>query len=154
MVSARRVGAVCMLTFALLALGLGTAPLAGAQLESTASYFVPLTPQTRMLDTRLGIGAPVGSVPHNTTQRVSSSINFGATEPLGIGYASPLPFNAALPPGTATRNLTPGITIAGGGIVNAEQEAPTSAGWLSFVTMFNGSSGTVHVLLDLAGYFS
>ena len=85
---------------------------------------------------------------------VAAVINVAATEPTGTGYASLLPYNAALPPGTSTLNLTPGVTIAGGGIVNAEQEASTPSGSLSFVSMFNGSSGTVQFVLDLVGYFN
>ena len=85
---------------------------------------------------------------------IAAVVNVAATEPIGTGYASLLPYNAPLPPGTSTLNLTPGITIAGGGIVNAEQEATTPAGSLSFVTMFNGTSGNVHFVLDLVGYFN
>ena len=39
-------------------------------------------------------------------------------------------------------------------MVIAEQEATTPARSLSFVTMYNGTGGAVHFVLDLAGYFN
>src|SRR5690606_39205210 len=96
-------------------------------------------------------GRLAGTVPAHIAAAV---VNLTATEPTGTGYASLVPSNATFPPGTSSLNLTPGITIAAGGIVSGAGEFTTPQGVLSAVAAHNGTTGTVHFVLDMAGYFN
>jgi hypothetical protein len=123
-----------------------------------ASRYVALTP-ARLLDTRSGKGAPTGPVVAQgslalqvtgrggvPSARVSAVVlNVTVTAPTAAGYLTVFPAGATRP--TASNlNFTRGQTVPNLVVV--------TLGTGGQVSLFNGSSGTTHVLADVAGYFT
>lgn len=134
---------------------------AAAAAAPTDGGYVGIAP-LRLLDTRFGTGRPTQAttpVPaHGTvTVEVAGHAGIPATGVNGVsvslaavastrpGYLTAYPAGAARP-GTSTVNFP-----AGGTHTNSTFVAPGSAG---AVTVYNGSTGTVHVLLDVSGYIA
>jgi len=118
--------------------------------------FHPL-PGTRLLDTRSGIGAPVGALGAGRTLDlqvtgrggVPSSgvsavvLNMTVTEPTGGGFLTVYPKGVDRPTASSL-NFVPGQTVA--------NLVTVSVGDLGRVTVFN-SWGATHVLADVAGWY-
>lgn len=119
--------------------------------------FTALTP-SRLLDTREGVGAPAAMVPaggrvtFQVTDRAGVPLGAGAvvlnvtvTRPLAAGHVTAYPAGGTLP--TASNlNFVRGQTVA-----NAVTVKLGDGGW---VTLANGAAGEVHLLADVAGWFS
>ncbi len=142
-----------------LALGLidgsyGTAPQPPL-LDTTA--FVPVTP-TRVLDTRNGTGAPLGTIAAGGTVDVSISdavgvavddvsavvLNITATESAQAGYVTAYPSGSGRP---WASNLN--VNGAGQPVANL---VTVAVGGNGKVTLF--SSTTTHLVADIAGYYT
>ncbi|MFD9130277.1 right-handed parallel beta-helix repeat-containing protein [Kitasatospora sp. NPDC059571] len=120
--------------------------------------YTPVTP-VRLLDTRSGVGVkgtapvapgadvvlPLPAIDGVPIADVSALVaNVTVTEPTAAGYLTVYPDNSGLP--TASNlNFTAGKTVP-----NLVTVPAGTAG----LRLHNGSPGTVHVLLDLAGYYS
>jgi hypothetical protein len=127
----------------------------GADAPSGQGAFGVLPPW-RLLDTRVGLGAPKGAV------AARSSVSFPVT-----GHGVPLGVSAVVLNVTATEPTTGGFITAyphGGPIPTASnlnflanQTVPNlvvvPVGGDGSVSLFNGSVGTVHLLADISGYF-
>jgi alpha-tubulin suppressor-like RCC1 family protein len=128
----------------------GTPSLAGA--------FVPVTPK-RILDTRSHLGVPsnqpvdpafdvglqtvnVGGIPLDNVGAVVANVT--ATAPTKSGFVTVSPTNPTRP-NVSNINHAAGQTIANLTIV--------PPGLCSKATLYNGSSGSTHLLADVAGYF-
>jgi len=119
------------------------------------SAFVPLTPQ-RLVDTRTGVGAPVGAVAANTTATYQITgavvpaaasavvVNVTATRSQAGGWLQVFPTGRATVGATSTLNLD----FAGQTIPNASFAPLGEGGQLSVHTTF-----TTDVLIDVFGYF-
>jgi hypothetical protein len=137
------------------------ADVAGYYLTGTAvdvGAFVPVTPK-RILDTRSHLGTPSNS-PIDPTfdvglQTVNTAgvpidgvaavaMNVTATAPTKTGYVTVSPTDPTRP-SVSNLNHAAGQTIANMAIV--------PPGLCSKATFYNGSSGTTHLLADVAGYF-
>ncbi|MDP9219361.1 MAG: hypothetical protein M3P23_02350 [Actinomycetota bacterium] len=137
------------------------ADVAGYYLTGTATdvgAFVPVTPK-RILDTRSHLGTPSNS-PIDPTfdvglQTVNTAgvpidgvaavaMNVTATAPTKTGYVTVSPTDPTRP-SVSNLNHAAGQTIANMAIV--------PPGLCSKATFYNGSSGTTHLLADVAGYF-
>jgi hypothetical protein len=138
------------------------ADVAGYYLSGTATKpgtFVPLAKTTRILDTRGALGVPgttavlplheVGlqtlngnSVPLAGVAAVA--LNVTATGATRSGYVSVSPTDPKRP-AVSTLNHAAGQTIANAAIV--------PPGLCGKSTFFNGSSGSTHLIADVAGYF-
>ncbi|GAA0661188.1 hypothetical protein GCM10010193_10290 [Kitasatospora atroaurantiaca] len=120
--------------------------------------YTPITP-TRLLDTRSAIGIPTttpvpaggdvvlpitatGSVPADALTAVVANVT--VTQPTSAGYLTAYPDGQDLPL-ASNLNFTPGRTVAN--LVTV----PVTNGKLR---LHNGSSGTVHMVLDLQGFYS
>lgn len=144
--------------------------LSGYFSTGTGDAFIPITP-TRYLDTRNGTGSlesndlagggleayGVGEVeiqsPANTGAVAISDYaaavvaNFTVTEPAESGYLEAFPVLDDQPTTTSTLNFTPGSTVA-----NAATVGYSSAGY-GGVDVYNGSSGTIQLIVDVFGYY-
>jgi hypothetical protein len=119
--------------------------------------YTPLTP-ARILDTRDGTGGISGALPPGGTVDVqltgrggvpasgvtAVAVNVTVTQPSGSGFLTIYPSGTARPL-AANLNFTPGKTVPNLVVVKV------GAG--GRVSMFN-SSGTTHVIYDVAGWFS
>jgi hypothetical protein len=117
-------------------------------------------PACRLLDTRDPDGpdggpilspGPVRVFPAAATCGIPStakaiSANVTITQPVASGYLTFFPGNATVPI-TSTINFRPGQTRANNAIL------PLSTDGLGTIGVLNGSSGTVHVIVDVSGYF-
>jgi hypothetical protein len=125
--------------------------------DATASSYTPVTP-ARMLDTRAAIGVPgttavqsgqtltlqvagAGGVPASGVTAVV--LNVTVTEPSSFGFLTVYPDGQGRP-FASNLNWAAGQTVPNLVIV------PVVNGKVDF---YNGSTGTVHVIADLAGYF-
>lgn len=122
-----------------------------------STRFVPLPPE-RILDTRIGVGAPVGLVPAGATMALSVLghggvptdgvaavvLNVTATETTGPGYVTAFPAGVTRPEAS---NLN--IERAGQTIPNLVTVAVGVGG---VVDLF--SLGGTHLIADVAGYFT
>ena len=122
-----------------------------------AGMFTPLVP-ARILDTRTGNGAPIGSIAGNSyldlpvsgrggvpSTGVSAVVfNLTVTQPSWDGNIFAHPTGEFL---TAASNLNfgPGQTIA--------NLVTVKVGTGGTVTLHNNSTGTVHLVADVAGYY-
>jgi hypothetical protein len=135
--------------------GLGTpVALAGMQQPSPAGGFRPLPP-TRILDTRLSPGVPVGSkatlplkvtgvagVPDGAVSAVA--MNVTATNIQSTGYLAVYPHGGAVP-GVSNINYIPGRDIPNSVVV------PVGDGGV--VDLYNGSNGgTTDMVAAVSGY--
>jgi hypothetical protein len=75
------------------------------------------------------------------------AVNVTVTQPHAAGYLTLFPGNTAPLPATSTINFSPGQTRANQAILPL---SPDGAGALGAVV---GSAGTVHLILDVSGYF-
>ncbi|GAA0700170.1 hypothetical protein GCM10010193_63650 [Kitasatospora atroaurantiaca] len=127
------------------------------ELDNFGTRYTPVGP-VRVLDTRGGTGVDAGAVPaHGTVELpltglngvpadgvTAVTMNVTVTEAAAAGYLTVFPHGDDRP--TASNlNWTAGQTIPNLVTVQVKD------GKVSF---YNGSSGTVHVLADLLGYFS
>ncbi|HET9655021.1 MAG TPA: hypothetical protein VFP72_06690, partial [Kineosporiaceae bacterium] len=124
---------------------------------AASGEYVPLSP-ARILDTRVGTGAPsralpaggdltlpvagVGGVPASGVRAVV--VNVTVTEPAAAGFLTVFPSGVDLPL-ASNLNFLPGQTIANLVVVKV--------GTGDQVVIHNGSSGTVHVVGDVSGYY-
>ena len=129
---------------------------AGASV-TPAGGFVPSGP-TRVLDTRVGLGAPKAAVApgHTVAVQVSGAagvpanaggvaLNVTVTSPARAGYLTVFP-SPLERPHTSTLNFAAGETVANMTL----DPFGVGDGRMDF---YNGSAGTVHVIADVAGYF-
>ncbi|MDR1998463.1 MAG: hypothetical protein LBQ06_00765 [Frankiaceae bacterium] len=129
--------------------------LAGA--PSAPGMFGSLSP-ARLLDTRSGLGAPVGEIAPGGTVALqvtgrgavpvtgvsAVALNVTATEPTAAGWAAAYPDGMDWP-GVSNLNFLPGQTIPNLVVV------PVGAN--GKVSLRNGSGGTLHLVADVSGYF-
>ena len=121
-----------------------------------AGTYVSLTP-TRILDTRHAIGAPThvvgaaatlsltaGGVAGVPTDAKAVVLNVTATSPTKTGYVTAYP-SGSVRPAVSNLNYTVGRTVP-----NLVTVALGSGGKIS---LYNGSSGTVNLIADVAGYY-
>lgn len=113
---------------------------------------------TRLLDTRSAIGVPtstavapgatvslqVSGVAGVPGSAIDATLNVTVTQPTKSGYLTAYP-DGQTRPGTSNLDWSPGQTIA-----NLVTVPLPNSGKVDF---YNGSSGTVHILADLAGYY-
>ena len=130
----------------------------GASGATQGSRYHPVAP-SRLLDTRTGLGAvlaklvPSGALDLQVTGRggvpatgVSAvAVNVTVTEPVTGGFLTAWP-TGAVPPLTSSLNFTPAQTVANLAVVKVGTD-----GKISFYN--GGSSGGVHVIADVAGWF-
>jgi hypothetical protein len=162
--------AVAALTVAATAAGSTAVPAATARASgSTATHsaaspavsapgaYVPLDP-TRILDTRLGLGAPNDVVPAGgeVTLQVTGQggvpgvgagaviLNVTVTDTLGSGYLTVYPAGGTLPT-VSNVNFVKGQTAA--------NLVTTVLGASGAVVIRNGSAGSVDLLADVSGYY-
>ncbi|MEV4559843.1 right-handed parallel beta-helix repeat-containing protein [Kitasatospora sp. NPDC049285] len=120
--------------------------------------YTPVAP-TRLLDTRNRIGTPtttpvapggdlllpITSVDGTPAAELTAvTVNVTVTEPTGTGFLTVYPDGRSLP-NASNLNFTPGQTVPN--LVTV----PVEGGGIRF---HNTGSGTVHVIADLAGYYS
>src|SRR3954451_22741233 len=110
-------------------------------------------PPARVLDTRAGLGAPVGRLTPGTTLvlpmaaavatgAASVSVNLTATDATAAGYLTVWPCGQT-PPATSIVNFTPGRTVA-----NLANVGLGTGG------VCLASSAPVHVVADVMGWFT
>lgn len=130
------------------------ADLAGFYTADYGALFTAITPK-RVLDTRNGTGGITGplnaggqqelvlgaTLPWSTTGVV---LNLTGTEPTQNTFITAWP-RLDPRPGTSNLNLAPGQT--------SPSLAAVAVGTLASVSLYN-NSGTVHLIADMAGYFS
>ena len=121
-----------------------------------AGTFRSLVP-TRILDTRTATGAtgPVGPGATITVQvtgrggvptgAAAVALNLTVTETKAAGYITAYPTGATLP-NTSNLNYAPGQTIPNHAIVKLSTDGR--------LTLKNTSTGTAHLIADIAGYFT
>ena len=123
---------------------------------STAGAFVPVTP-TRLLDTRSGMGSPVGAIPAGASRMLAvdgrggvpasgvaaAVINLTVVSPGGGGFITAFP-QGARDPGTSNLNFGPSETVANLAVVTAG---------IGTISLVNHSSGPIQLVADVQGYF-
>ena len=133
-----------------------TASSAAAMETSTAGGFVPVTP-TRILDTRLGNGAPVAAIRPGATLHLqvtgrgrvpttgvsSVVLNVTAVRPAATGHLTLHP-DGTTRPNASSLSFLQGDTSAN--LVIAQ------VGSNGKVAIHNNSTGTIHLLADVTGY--
>jgi hypothetical protein len=138
------------------------ADLDGYFSSGATGSFVPYGP-TRIVDTRVGLGAPVGAVPAHGTLVIAPStfsagcnpdstcttlpsayvLNITVTQPKATGFLTVYPDNGS-PPTTSNLNFSAGQTVAN--LVTVEP-------FNGDVAIYNGSSGSVQIIVDEQGYY-
>ena len=122
----------------------------------SAVLFYTVTP-CRQLDTRSGPGTPIAAagtltVPLTGTPcgipsgATSVSVNLTVTQETAPGYLTIYPADETQPL-TSNINFKVGPSRANNAILDLSSDGTGS------VNVFNGSGGTVHVILDVNGYF-
>jgi hypothetical protein len=136
------------------------ADVAGYYLDGTPTEpgtFVSLSP-SRILDTRVGNGAPVGKVAAGgvldlevagrggvpESGAVAVVLNVTVTEPGAAGFITVFPAGGSAPL-ASNLNFSAGQTIPN--LVTVKLGAD------GFVSLKNGSSSASHLIADVAGYF-
>ena len=134
----------------------GAAAAVEPALEPRAGGFVAVPP-ARILDTRVGVGAPSrigpassidlqvsgrGGVPPAGVTAVA--LNVTVTEPSTSGYLTAYP-TGTIPPLASNLNFGPGQTVPNAVVVKV--------GLLGRVSLYN-SAGTTHVIADVAGWYA
>jgi hypothetical protein len=125
-------------------------------LATLAGGFLPLTP-TRLLDTRIGLGAPKGAVAAGGTVVLPVAgmggvpasaegavvLNVTVTAPTGGGYITVYPDGITRPTASnlnfVARQTVPNLVVAQ--LVDG------------MVDLYNGSGGTVQLVADVSGYY-
>ena len=124
---------------------------------TSAVGYVPITP-VRVIDTRSGTGAPKGAVkafgtisnPLTTVKGLPSGYVAGlaatvtVVSPTANGDIEVYPAYEDNAPGVSTLNFTTGTTVANSTTMADEQG----------LKLYNQSSGTSQLLLDISGYYS
>jgi PKD repeat protein len=118
--------------------------------------YTAITP-VRLLDTRKGIGAPVGAVkpfgtlldPMAGVDGLPSTIatvaaNVTVVAPTEAGYVTAYPDFVSTPPVESTQNFTPGLTVAN----------ETTMGAYKGMKLYNGSGGSTQFVVDVFGYYN
>jgi DNA-binding beta-propeller fold protein YncE len=126
----------------------------GAQASAEPAVFVPLEP-VRILDTRTGIGAPVGALAPGSTIALQVAgaggvpagatgvvLNLTVTQANGAGFVTAFP-SGTVQPEASVLNYTPGEDIAN--MVTARLGAGGA------LDLYN-SQADVHLVADVAGY--
>lgn len=129
----------------------------GVTIATPGSAYTPYGP-TRLLDTRDGTGAPAAKVGNDQLVRVkiagnggipagvtAVALNVTVTEPGGAGHIIAYP-DGATRPTTSNVNYTEGQTVPNLVIV------PVGAD--GYVDLYNRGAAPVHLIADVAGYFS
>ena len=75
------------------------------------------------------------------------SVNLTVVQPAAIGYLTLFPGNLAASPLVSSINFGPGQTRANNAILELASDGTGG------IVVFNGSAGTVHLILDVNGYF-
>lgn len=133
------------------------ADILGAYGTTPQVGYVPITP-VRVIDTRSGKGAPKGAVKaFGTVSNALTSVpglpsgyvpGLAATvtvvSPSASGDIEAYPAISINPPGVSTLNFTAGATVA-----NSTTMADEDG-----LKLYNQSSGTSQLLLDISGYYS
>ena len=124
---------------------------------STPGSFASIVP-SRLLDTRIGVGAPTGAVPGGAT--VSLAVAGRGGVPLAGVAAVVLNVTAVAPSkggvitvygdGT-TRPTASNLNFVAGQVIPNLVVAPVGAN--GKVDLYNGSPGTTHLVADVQGYF-
>ena len=112
---------------------------------------VVATPPVRLLDTRSsGAGGPLAAAESRVIPIGAYSavfLNLTATDSTAAGYLTAYPSGyGSQPPLASMLNFTQGQTIANGVLVRVGELSPWG------VRIYNGSSGTVHLIVDQTGY--
>ena len=127
------------------------APGSAAQ---TGSTFTPITPE-RVLDTRIGLGAPrepvasASSITLNLSARIPTSatavvLNVTGTEPTAATFVTVFPHGQQRPLASSL-NLLPGQT--------APNQVTVQVGPDGQLDLYN-NAGSTHLVADLAGYYA
>jgi hypothetical protein len=131
--------------------------LAGYYTSGAAGSFVPYGP-TRIADTRDGFGTQTGAVPAHGSIVVSPDLifcnsgcpldsadvlNVTVTQPKDAGFLTVYAHNQSRP-ATSNVNFTAGQTVAN--LVTVQDTVAS-------VVIYNGSDGTVQIIVDEQGYF-
>lgn len=153
-----------MPTIGRLALGLALAvALLGPGTANAQNLFFPLTP-CRLVDTRLPAGPSGGpALAPNTTRSFpvqgqcgvpigakAAALTITVAAPTGPGNLRLFPSGSAVPLVSNINFSGNDAEIANGGIVPLS----TNANDLSVFTVLLGGTGTVHLILDVNGYFA
>jgi hypothetical protein len=151
------VGTAVVVATATLVVSAVTVGTAGA--AASPGAYTPLTP-TRVLDTRTGVGVPVGGVPGLSAITVPVAGHAGVpsaggasavqltltvTNTHGTGFLTIWPHGAARPQ-ASTLNFVTGATVA-----NSATVALPAGGSLD---VYNGSPKSVNVVADVSGYYA
>jgi subtilase family serine protease len=134
----------------------GSAAFSGTARSSTPGGFTPLAP-ARLLDTRSGLGAPRVAVPAGGTVQLQVAghgqvpasgvsavvLNVTVTAPTSPGWVTV--YGDGTLPGASNLNFVAGQTAANLVI--------TPVGANGTVSLHNGSSGTVQLVVDVSGYY-
>ncbi len=122
--------------------------------------FYTLTP-CRLVDTRNAAGPSggpalvagavrifpaTGGVCGVSSTAIAVSVNLTVTQPAVQGHLTLYPGDAAGPPFVSNLNFTPGVTRANNAVVLLATNGGT-------ISVKNGSAGSVHLVLDVNGYF-
>lgn len=139
----------------------GTTATATVTVTTPGSDYTPYGP-TRILDTRIGTGAPAAAVGPNGVVKLQVAGAGGASDPIPAGVTaiamnvtvtapSSAGFITAYPDGVATPNASninygPGKTIPNLVVVQVGADG--------IVDLKNSSAGTVQLVADVVGYYS
>ena len=153
----RRRRIAVLLVFALVAMMIGAGAKANAASPVTPGAFVSVDP-ARVLDTRVGNGAPQAAVAGNGTVDLQVTgrggvpatgvaavvVNVTVTGPSAGGFLTVYPSGSSQP--TASNlNFTPGQSIP--------NLVTVKIGTGGKIKLTNTSTGTVHLIADVAGYY-
>ena len=129
------------------------ADLAGYFTAGAGAGFTAVSP-VRVLDTRVGVGAPRAkvlaggavtlAVPGLPAGATAVTLNVTATNVSGSGFVSVYPAGATRP-GVSNLNVTSGVTVP--------NLVTVGLGTNSRVTLYS-SAGSLDLLADLAGYYA
>jgi starvation-inducible outer membrane lipoprotein len=144
------------LTFSLESSAAADSPGVTATSDTRSGTYVPLSP-TRLLDTRIGLGAGRVAVPAHGTVLLQVAgladvpatvsavvLNVTVTSPLAAGDINAYPAGGATPR-SSTLNFVKGQTVANAAVV------PVGTG--GRVALTNESNGTLHLIADISGFF-
>lgn len=126
----------------------------------SGDVFHAITPE-RMVDTRTGVGGTASAVSANTAYTISGSsvlqittaaspvlaLNITVTQPAAGGNLVAYPYSpAGSRPGTSNLNWDTGVTVANSALVPGGPGGDISA--------YNGSPGSVQLVVDCSGFFA
>lgn len=129
---------------------------ASATAPAATGAYHALSP-TRILDTRVGVGAPQSPVAARGSISLDLSkvtgvapgdtvvLNVTVTAPTALGYVTAYPDGSQLPI-ASNLNFVAGLTVANLTVVRIGDDDK--------VALYNGSHGTVELVADLEGYFA